>query len=389
MHIVPAEIPLPKNEADFEHMCAQIYGVVFNDPTPKTNGRKGQAQGGVDVFVNAKGIGRIGVQCKKYFRTMLKRKHVDDEVEKADMNKTPIKRLLIATTSPSDASLLHEVQLISDGREAKGLFTVEVEFWEDIENHINKFITLQDSYAPHSAGAAYYRYEQELGRIRELTVETRDRVATFGTLPAGRDDSANKFISAQLDHTNDLLKTCRYKDALAHVAAIGKDLAPFDAHQKARWYLQRGLCLWFSRDDVKEAASLFRKAADLYPDDERMAAARIRSFILDENIDAALEAGRLAVDRFPVSQQVWLTYINARVMSGEVIKLADVPSAMREEPDVLHMFAIAARRQGDFTEALHLSEMAAAHPEASFFSRMTTLQLVVEDTARPPCCRNV
>lgn len=53
MHVVPFELPRPKNEADFERMCAQIYGVVFGDPTPKINGRKGQTQGGVDVFVNA------------------------------------------------------------------------------------------------------------------------------------------------------------------------------------------------------------------------------------------------------------------------------------------------------------------------------------------------
>jgi tetratricopeptide (TPR) repeat protein len=364
-------------------MCVQVYGVVFDDPRPKINGRKGQAQGGVDVFVNAKGIGRIGVQCKKYFMIKLEWKHVDDEVKKADKFKTPIKTLLIATTSPSDASLLHKVQLLSDVRESQGLFTVEIEFWEDIENHINKFNVLQDSYAPHLPGAAYYRQEQKLNSIL-LAIKTRDTTATFAALPAGLDDSANSIISDQLDHTNELLKVCRYQDALAYVTAIGHDLGSFDAHQKARWYLQRGLCLWFSRDDVKEAASLFLKAADLYPDDERMAAARIRGFMLNENLDAALDAGRSAVERFPISQQVWLTYINARVMKGEVVQLEDIPSAMREEPDALQIFAIAARRQDNFTEALRLSEKAAANPEASFFTRMTTLQLVVEDAARNP-----
>ena len=42
MHIIPFEIPPPKNEADFERMCAQLYGVVFNDRMPKMNGRRGQ-----------------------------------------------------------------------------------------------------------------------------------------------------------------------------------------------------------------------------------------------------------------------------------------------------------------------------------------------------------
>ncbi|SCY42894.1 hypothetical protein SAMN05216420_10656 [Nitrosospira sp. Nl5] len=146
-------------------MCVQVYGVVFEDPKPKINGRRGQAQGGVDVFVNAKSIGRIGVQCKKYFKIELEFKHVDDEVKKADKYKTPIKILIIATTSPSSAPLLHQVQVMSDAREAQGLFTVEVEFWEDIENRINSFNALLDSYAPHSAGAAYHRLEQKLDSV--------------------------------------------------------------------------------------------------------------------------------------------------------------------------------------------------------------------------------
>jgi hypothetical protein len=116
----------------------------------------------------------------------------------------------------------------------------------------------------------------------------------MGTLPRERDDSANKIISAQLDHTNEFLKKCRFKDALAHTDTIGTDLSPFDRHQKARWYLQRGLCIWLSSDDdTKEATKLFHKAAELYPDDDRMAAASVRALILDDDIDGALGAAIL------------------------------------------------------------------------------------------------
>lgn len=384
LHLIPTEIPLPKNEADFERMCAQIYGVVFQDPTPKINGRKGQAQGGVDVFVNAKGVGRIGVQCKKYFRTTLTEVHIIEEVAKADKSKTPIKRMLIATTSPSDANLHREVQILSDAREAQELFSIEIEFWEDIENRINTHAILQDSYAPQSSGAAFYRQEQELVGVHEVVLKIDDKVTALGLLPAGRDDSLNKNISAQLDRTNELLKANQYRDALTHIIAIGKDLGLFDAHQKARWHLQRGLCLWFSGKNVKEAADNFLKAAELYPDDERMASAHIRGLMLNENIDAALEAGQLAIDRYPTSQQVWLSYINARLMKGETIQIEEIPSSMHGEPDVLHVLAIAARSQKNFTEAVRLSEKAAVHQEAGFFTRAMALSLVVEDAARNP-----
>ena len=384
MHIVPIEISRPKNEADFESMCAQIYGVVFQDPLPKINGRKGQKQDGIDVFVNAKDIGRIGIQCKKYFLTKLKREHIEEEVEKADRNKVPIKRLLIATTSPSDVSLLKEVLLLSDEREAKGLFIVEVEFWEDIENRINRFTVLQNSYAPNSPGATYYRQDQKIERLLELGINTHDIIANSEMFPVGRADSANKIISNQLDHTNELLKTYRYQVALEHVDAIGKDLEFFDTHQKARWHLQRGLCLWFSKDDDKEAAYHFLKAADLYPDDERIAAARVRGHILNNDFDAALEAGRLALERFPVSQQIWLAFINARMMRGEIVRLEDIPSTMREEPDALQLIAIAANMQNNPSDALSLSNKAATHPEASFFARITALNLVVQNATKNP-----
>jgi len=129
LHSIPFEIPPPKNEADFERMCAQVYGVVFDDRMPKMNGRSGQVQGGVDVFVKEPGVGRVGVQCKKYTLKPVKWEDVEDEVNKADKHKTPIKKLILATTAPNDATLLKKVQELSDEREAKGLFPVEIEFW--------------------------------------------------------------------------------------------------------------------------------------------------------------------------------------------------------------------------------------------------------------------
>lgn len=203
-------------------------------------------------------------------------------------------------------------------------------------------------------------------------------------LPNGRDDSVNTFITKQLDHTNQFLKENRYRDAIGYVGSIGTDLAPFDAHQKARWYLQRGISLWFSGGDLKEAASFFFKAADIYSDDDRILAGRIRGFIFMEKINEAISAGKLATERFPTSQQVWLAYINAKVVNGEKVQLEDIPSSIRNEVDAWHMFAISARKQDNFVEALNLSQKAAVHPAAGFFTWLTALQLLVEDSLRNP-----
>lgn len=384
MHNIPLEIPPPKNETDFERMCAQVYGVVFKDPNPKMNGRRGQKQDGVDIFVKSADIGRIGIQCKKYTLKPVKWKDVLDEVAKADEFKTPIKQLLLATTARSDAALLHKVQLLSDEREAKGLFTVEIEFWEDISNRIDTYGVLQDHYAPHTPGAAYHRQEQQLTTIVALTLETRDAVLHGNTLPPARPDSVNKLISSQLDHTNDLLKACKSRDALTHLATIGKDFAPFDAHQQARWYLQRGLALWISRDDSKEAAEHFLKAFALYPDDERIAAAQVRGLMLQGHLDEAMAAGAKAIERFPLSQQVWLIVANVRMVKGEALVFDDVPNHLRVEPDVLQLVALSAQSAGKFEEASRYSFLAVEHADAGFFTRATTLRLAVEWGAKQP-----
>jgi transcription elongation GreA/GreB family factor len=384
LHIVPVELQKPKNEADFERMCAQIYGVVFKDSLPKINGRKGQAQGGVDVFVEADGIGRIGIQCKKYFQTTLAWKHVVEEVDKADKFKTPIQRLLIATTSPNDAALLKKVQILSDDRRKAGKFGVEVEFWDDIEIRIESHTGLQDSYNPGAAGAAFHRQAGELALIKGIVVETRDSVAALDSLPSGSDTSADKLITAQLDRTNDLIKAGCYRDALAHVGSIGKDLGPFDAHQKARWFLQRGLCLWLSKDDVDEAASLFLKASETYPGDERMAAAGIRGLMMRKDLTGALAAGKAASERFPVSLQVWLALANARMLSGERITPEDAPAASRDEPDVLQFAAMSARESGDLAGAIKFARAAAAKPAAGFFNRSLFLRLAMEHCSCEP-----
>ena len=65
MHLVETEITKPTDDGAFEDMCARIYGAVYGDQLPTINGRRGQAQAGIDVFVNST-AGRIGIQCKRY-----------------------------------------------------------------------------------------------------------------------------------------------------------------------------------------------------------------------------------------------------------------------------------------------------------------------------------
>lgn len=384
MHFIPIEITPPKNEADFERMCVQVYGVVFKDSMPKTNGRSGQAQNGVDIFVKDPALGRVGIQCKKYTLKPVKWKDVIDEVDKADAGRVAIKKLILATTAVNDAVLLRQVQDLSDEREANGFFPVEIEFWGDICNHIDRYPVLQDSYSPNSPGASFHRTDAKLSAIQQISLETHDAVVSLAALPGGRDDSADRLITTQLDHTNVLLKACRFRDALDHLAVVGADMLPFDNHQKARWHLQKGLAQWLSHDDIGESADHFLKSFALYPDDERMAAANVRGLMLKGDLDFAFDAGKAAFERFPASDQVWYAYSNVKLMRGDSIQFADLPQYLRTEPDALQFVAQVELKSGNLGEAIRLSQLAAAGSNAGFFVCATALRVAVHCGSQLP-----
>lgn len=142
---------------DFDKMCKHIYGIVYNCLTPKTYGRSGQAQHGVDILVQKNNVenieNRIGIQCKHVSKLTFDKKSGDSickEVEKADEGiqngLLNISHLVIATSLPSDVQLIQQVNKYSDQRKEKGLFTVSIEFWDEIAEHIHNNKNLGERY---------------------------------------------------------------------------------------------------------------------------------------------------------------------------------------------------------------------------------------------------
>ena len=154
------QIPLPKNDQDFEELCGHIYSVVLKDPLPKNNGRRGQKQNGVDVFVQKDFIQdkehRIGIQCKDVKKLSFDGKSGDSvcaEIRKAEAGGAEIGHLLISTTLPNDARLTEAVQAYSDQRAQAKLFTVAIDFWEDISQKIRDNEVLLGKYSSTSDAA--------------------------------------------------------------------------------------------------------------------------------------------------------------------------------------------------------------------------------------------
>lgn len=382
MHNVQFEISKPTGDGEFEDMCARIYGTIFSDPLPQTNGRRGQKQAGIDVFIDAP-EGRLGVQCKRYADGALKLKHVAHEVSEADKANTPIVRLIVATTATSDAVLLREVQDLSDARVAKGQYPVKIEFWQDLCRHIRSSPKLQNDYAPNAPGAAFHRMDERNAGIEANLLSINSKLEVLAGLPSGRPDSVNKYLTSQLDAVNEVIRVARFKDALDNLQRIGADMALFDTHQQARWYVQRGICIWHLESSTA-AASDFLRAAELFPGDEKIAAAKIRGLLFTNKVDEALAAGDEAIARYPTSAHVWIAHANAKMVKGHPLMPVDAPAEIREDCDVLQLLAWARKKAGDLVGAVELSAKALTKPNAGFFVRNTALALALEMAASDP-----
>lgn len=199
-------------------------------------------------------------------------------------------------------------------------------------------------------------------------------------LPTARESSANKMVSAQLDHINSKIKSNQYSSALDDVDHLGQDQTLFDAHQKARWHLLRGICYWHLHGE-KDAASEFIRAADLCEDDDKLAASRARAHLLRKEIPQAVAAAQAAVDRFPNSLSAWLVLANAQMIDGKALTESDIPPVHRDHADALQLVAWSLRANGKGAEAAKTALKALNLRDAGFFVADASLSLTLESVA--------
>jgi len=102
--ITQLRVPPIKDENAFEDFCRDLWELVWNDPNARRNGRRGQAQCGVDVYGIPDGADRYeGVQAKAV-ADPLTDAEIQDEIDQAKKFDPPLRRLIIATGAPRDAN---------------------------------------------------------------------------------------------------------------------------------------------------------------------------------------------------------------------------------------------------------------------------------------------
>ena len=132
--ITSCRMPLPKNLQDFEDIVLSALKIKFKNENFCKNGRLGQSQDGVDLFLDDNDK-IIGAQCKLTLKKITI-KIIDDEIKNAHNFAPPINVLYICTTSERDTKLQKHL------RTKKNKFKTYLIFWEDIINELAKDIKI-------------------------------------------------------------------------------------------------------------------------------------------------------------------------------------------------------------------------------------------------------
>lgn len=162
----------PKSWDEFEDMCKSSFQLRWFNPNLNRHGRSGQKQDGVDVY-GADSLGRfVGIQCKNTV-SGISRATIDDELLKAEKFSPKITALYIATTAPRDVSIQSYVRTLNDARQLKGLFPVDVVFWDDVSFDLRKDPAVLRMYYP--------QMFEQLQPTREELLRKRD-ISNLSTL---------------------------------------------------------------------------------------------------------------------------------------------------------------------------------------------------------------
>ena len=310
--IASSELPVPKSWDEFEDICADLFGRIWNDHNVVRYGRAWASANTASISADDCPTAQFaGVQCKRKRQwpvTQLTTKDIDDEVAEALKFEPPLLEFTIATTAPNDAKLQAHVDAITERHKAQGLFSVHLlgwsELWRRITDHpqlVEKhygFVALS-SIAPRSTkfrrdDAACRRQSSAMGPARRRARRRHAAPDASDTLRPGlaealeRDFQRRYAQAMQRSMFPELLKTDLLRN-LANELREGAAMAP--SAELRRTIFLRAARSRALRNDVGEAEE-FLAAGVALPGSERELPARARIMEARGDIEGAIRALR-------------------------------------------------------------------------------------------------
>ncbi|MBD9488738.1 hypothetical protein [Ensifer sp. ENS11] len=348
------ELKRPDTYDVFETQCMKLGKVMINALTMNKNGRRGQAQKGVDVW------GRrdnhvdhiVGIQCKqKGFGQELEEKEVRDEWEQALRFVPPIREFFILTTADNDAKveqLARELSLellMATGRSVP----FDIWGWGRICDELIDYPDLIKAFDPDyglysqqhsekldSVIEGQARTEVQLNAIMAVVRKSAGVVMLDGVDDASSANEIDKILDQQIDGYRSILQGGRPVTALPLFEKMLSDVEPTGSDRIVfRIKANIGAC-HIALEKIEVGCKFLLEAYERAPEEPKAISNRALAYLLLGDFEKVLDIGREQLSADIADEGLWPHVVQAAAQKGfEDDPLSLVPERHRQSEGVL------------------------------------------------------
>lgn len=366
----------PEDDNGFQMLCRELYKLVYADPNLSIVGRDGQDQFGTDLIGHdnrTKPSTPIGIQCKNYIKKKFTFSTIESDVKKAGEGNLEIAHLHFTTTAYRDAAVSLKTNKLNSERKAKGLFTVSVDFWEDIEFLINRHPCIGREFITDYPGGNLHELNSLATQIDSTTKQTNTMLNSLKDdfardIKGVRDLLLQNFVSEQnaakpnasdetfsnfIDIAKILLDGGKVTDAESALRKIGNPEALPTKFLKYRWHTNMA-AIHLINGNSKSASSEYIKAYEYAPDNEKACANHVLAHFLEDNLAIAEEYCANSIRLFPESPLIWSLKVQIDTLRGREVDLDNVPAIVKGSDEFIFGLSRSLSRKGEYVDSMKL-----------------------------------
>ncbi len=339
--------PQPADENDFELLCVKLLRRHWNSRQVELHAHRGEEQNGVDIIDLSGTIPLRAGQCKLHDPAKsIPPSEISGEVDKAKTFIPAIGVYTIMTTAKVSAKAQQRILEINLDHRARGLFTVELMAWNQMEELIAQYPEVQDEVYNTVAGQTVARFESKLDSIG----------ASIGLFV---NEAALDAFDAAIDEARAYLLRHEFQEARLLFQRIrNRDWQKLSDRQKFRVLTNIAVTL-AQADKPDEAATLLFEAKSHQPDEEKALANEAWAYQLLEQPERAFSAATDALDKHPNSTYALAIWISSAPSGTSIDELeARVPSHLAIDGEVSMALAQRSILADDLERAEHFARRA-------------------------------